>query len=348
MIITRLNSLAALTIAAVASAGLVACGQDNDGQGGDDAGDFPSLKLRMESPVGLEFPWSQILVRFSAAMAERTDGAVEIEVFPNLELSGDNVTQFENIQKGTIDGAVVNSQPLTAFDDRLNVFSLPFLAETADQYYELLDGPGRELWADALEKLDVVGIPDASTMDGFRQLTNSGDPVDSVEDLQGMTIRTPGLPLYVDIFDAVGANPTSIPFGELAGALQQGVVDGQENPLATIKAGGFMEFQDSLTLWNYSNSAMVFAFNQETWDEAGEEVQQIMTEEAIKAATWHRQTVSEANDEILEEFKQAEAFEHIIEFDEQDYETFRAAMEPVLESWSDRLGADVVDPFLSH
>lgn len=324
-------------------AGLSACGSEESS-----AGDFKSMKIRMESPVGLEFPWSQILVRFAEGVEKRTDGAVTVQIFPNLELSGDNATQFENIQKGTVGGAVVNSQPLTAFDERLNVFSLPFLASTPEEYFKLLDGPGKDLWAKSLEKLGVAGIPEAITMDGFRQLSNNGKPVDDPSDLKGMTIRTPGLPLYVDIFKALGANPTSIPFGELAGSLQQGVVDGQENPMATIKAGGFQEFQDYLSLWNYSNSAMVFAFNKDLWEGAEPEVQKIMTEEAIKATEWHRQTVTKTNDDILKEYEQAKAFKEIVELDSEQYAAFRKALQPVVDSWRKRLGADVVDPFLAN
>lgn len=307
--------------------------------------EFPPVKIRMETPVSEDSPWSQIVVHFRDAMAERTNGSFEVELFTNLQLSGDNATQFENIQNGTVHGAVVNNQPLTAFDERLNVFSLPFIAKDREQYLELLDGPGKELWADSLAGLNVHGITSAVTMDGFRQLTTNS-PVHSPADLKGLTIRTPLLPLYIDIFKAMGANPVSLPFGELAGSLQTGVVDGQENPLATIKAGGFASFQTHLTLWNYSNSAMVFAFNQDTWDGFGPELQAIVEEEAANAISWHRESVIKTNDEILEEFKSSNAFDEFTTLTEDELKEFRNAMATVVEDWRSKLGAETVDPFL--
>src|SRR5690606_21524889 len=124
------------------------------------------------------------------------------------------------------------------------------------------------------------------------------------------------------------ANPTSIPFGAPAGALQQGVVDGQEYPLATTHAGGFAGFQDTLTISNYSTSSMVFAFNPETGEEAGPDLQQIFNEEALASAQWHRDTVSSTNDEVLKEFIDTSAFENIVEFSDAEYAEFRSAMEP--------------------
>ena len=303
------------------------------------------VRLRMESPVGMDFLWTQIYVRFSDAIAERTDGAVEIRIFANSELSRDTVTQFENIQAGTVDGAVVNSQPLSVFDDRLNVFSLPFQAADADAYYAILDGPGMELWQSAFDALGVVGIPEASSMGGFRQLTNSVRPVRTPDDIEGLTIRMPGSQLYRDAWEALDVNTTSMPFGELIGALETGVVDGQENPTNIIEAGRLYEYQDYLTVWNYSNSALTFAFNPDSWDQLSAEQQQIVREEAVNAANWHREEIVRVDQELLDTYGAQGLFVEIAMLTPEEVAVFASAMQPVYAIWSDRLGADVIAPF---
>ncbi|MEQ9815445.1 MAG: TRAP transporter substrate-binding protein [Azospirillaceae bacterium] len=304
------------------------------------------VSLRMESPVGMSFLWSQIYVRFADTVAERTNGDVEIQIFANSELSRDTVTQFENIQAGTVDGAVVNSQPLSVFDDRLNVFSLPFQAANAEQYYAILDGPGQELWASAFENLGVVGIPEASSMGGFRQLTNSVRPVRTVDDIEGLTIRMPGSPLYQDVWDALNVNTTSMPFGELIGALETGVVDGQENPTNIIEAGRLYEYQDYLTIWNYSNSALTFAFNQDSWNQLSAEQQQIFREEAVNAANWHREEIIRVDEELLERYQAEGLFEEVTFLTDAEIAAFKEAIQPVYDVWTERLGAEVIEPFL--
>lgn len=304
------------------------------------------VKLRMESPVGMSFLWSQIYVRFADEVAERTNGDVEIQIFANSELSRDTVTQFENIQAGTVDGAVVNSQPLSVFDDRLNVFSLPFQASNANAYFAILDGPGKELWDSAFEKLGVVGISDASSMGGFRQLTNSVRPVRTPEDVKGLTIRMPGSPLYVAVWDALDVNTSSMPFGEMIGALEKGVVDGQENPTNIIEAGKLFQYQDYITIWNYSNSALTFAFNADAWAKLSDAQQQILREAAVNAANWHRAEIIKVDAELLERYENEKAFKEINFLTADEVAVFKEAMAPVYKIWTERLGEDVIKPFL--
>lgn len=328
-----------IATSAVVVAALLAVG------GGASAQD---VRLRMESPVGAGFLWTDIYTRFAEAVADRTEGAVEIQVFVNSELSRDTITQFENIQAGTVDGAVVNSQPLSVFDERLNVFSLPFQVEDAEGYYALLDGPGRELWDSSFEQLGVVGLTEASSMGGFRQLTNSVRPVRTPADLEGMTIRMPGSPLYRDIWETLGVNTSSMSFGELLGALETRVVDGQENPVNIIEAGQLYNLQSYVTIWNYSNSALTFAFNADSWAQLSPEQQDIFREEAKAAMVWHREEVLRVDDELLARYEAENRFDEITVLDAAELGAFRDAMVPVYEIWTERLGSDVIGPFLPN
>lgn len=304
------------------------------------------VQLRMESPVGMSFLWTQIYVRFADEVTEKTGGDVKIQIFANSELSRDTITQFENIQAGTVDGAVVNSQPLSVFDERLNVFSLPFQAGNAEEYYALLDGPGKELWQSAFDKLGVVGIPEASSMGGFRQLTNSKRVVRTPAELEGLTIRMPGSPLYKDVWETLNVNTSSMPFGEMITALEKGVVDGQENPTNIIEAGKLFEYQDYLTVWNYSNSALTFAFNEGSWNKLSDDQQKIMREAAVNAANWHREEIKKVDAELLDRYGKDGAFKEISMLSSDEIASFKQAMEPVYKIWSERLGSDVAGPFL--
>ena len=141
---------------------------------------------------------------------------------------------------------------------------MPWIASSFEDMEKIMDGPGKKIWKD-LESKGVVPL-DGYSSSGFRQITTSKHPIEKPEDLKKLKIRVPGISMYSSIFTELGANPTTMPFGELFVALQQGAVDGQENPISLIASSGYEEVQKYLSIWNYSADVIGMLINKELWE----------------------------------------------------------------------------------
>lgn len=296
--------------------------------------DIGERKLRFAMSVGAESPWTQAAQRFADNVAEATDGKIAIRVFPDGVLSnGNQVTEFELLQKGTVDFTFHSSIILSLLDPRFGFFSLPWIAPSEEALFALIDGPGREVWA-SLEDKGVKPLGGYSTS-GFRQFTNSVRPVTSPADLEGLTLRVPGLKLYQAIFKEFGVSPVPTSFGELYGALQQGVVDGQENPISLIYVTRIHEVQNYMTIWNYSADAIGILANADLWAALSGQEREIFTGAAKEAALWHRKLQAEANARLLSKL---EARLDVVTLTDEQIAAFRARMTPIYEEWRPIVG----------
>lgn len=328
----RINTLRA-TLGAVAlglATALPAQAQDDD---------ISERSLRFAMSVGAESPWTQGAQRFADNIAEATDGRIEIRVFADGVLSnGNQVTEFELLQNGTVDFTFHSSIILSIIDQRFAFFSLPWIAPSEEELFALIDGPGQQVWS-ALEERGVHPLGGYSTS-GFRQLTNSIRPITAPEHIDGLTLRVPGLKLYQAVFNEMGVSPVPTSFGELYGALQQGVVDGQENPISLIYVSNFHEVQDHMTIWNYSADAIGILTNAELWSELSETEQQIFADAAREAAAWHREEQARANEELLAELEDEL---EVVTLSPEQIAAFRERMEPIYEEWRSIVGEDLMD-----
>jgi tripartite ATP-independent transporter DctP family solute receptor len=232
---------------------------------------------------------------------------------------------------------------LSSIDPRFGLFSMPWIAPSEEALFKLMDGPGRAVW-DGLSAKGVKPLGGFSTS-GFRQLTNNKRAVVKPEDLQGLTLRVPGLKLYQGIFKTFGVNPVPTSFGELYGALQQGVVDGQENPISLIYVSRFYEVQKYMTIWNYSADAIGILTNQALWDKLSPKEQEIFTTAAAEAASWHRKEQAAADAKLLKEIsKKLE----VVTLTPEQIAVFRAAMKPIYAEWEPIIGADLLKASLGE
>lgn len=326
---TRRSALAGVIGGALLAAGL-----------GSQAGaqDIQERKLRFAMSVGANSPWTQGAQRFADNVKAATDGKIQITVFPDGQLSnGNQIAEFELLQNGTVDFTFHSSIILSGTEPRLGLFSMPFIAPSEDALFKLMDGPGKEVWA-SLEKVGVKPLGGYSTS-GFRQLTNSVRPVTAPADLQGLTLRVPGLKLYQAIFKTLGVNPVPTSFGELYGALQQGVVNGQENPVSLIYVSRFHEVQKYLTVWNYSADSIAILTNQALWQGLSPKEQEIFTMAAAEAASWHRKEQAAANEKYLAELGKTL---EVVTLTPEQVAAFRQVMQPVYDEWTAIIGEDLI------
>jgi tripartite ATP-independent transporter DctP family solute receptor len=258
------------------------------------------LKLTLGHGAAPGNPRHEASVKFAEAVKAKSAGRIEVQVAPSAQL-GDDAAMVTALRTGALDmsansqGAVANAVPEYA------AFGMPFLFANTAQAFKVLDGPlGKELGDKSAEKgLVVLGYWD----NGIRHMTNGKRPITRVEDMKGLKMRTPPDTVLVDIMQSLGAEAQQIKFAELYVALQQGVVDGQENPLMNIHASKLYEVQKHLALTSHMFQMTPFLMSKRSWDRLSEADRKAVTEAATEATAVQRRLSQESEDKLLAELK---------------------------------------------
>lgn len=238
-------------------------------------------------------PHDHAALEFKRIVEEQTEGNVKVEVYPAGQL-GTGREMIEGMQLGIVQGVSLPSSNFAGFDMRITIPDLPFLFASPEKCHEILDGPlGDEILA-TLEKHRMVGA--AWWESGFKCFTGNF-PITSPDDFKGKKIRVMPSPILVAQFDAYGANGIPIDFGELYNALQQKVVDGQENPITTIYSRKFYEVQKYITLSNHGFLGYIVAFSKDWMDKLPEDYQKIIMNAAKEVSPMQRAEVARLVDE---------------------------------------------------
>ena len=240
--------------------------------------------------------------KFAELVEEATDGAVLIDVFPNDQLAGGNAAKgMEMLADGSVDIAAYATVTMGALDERLTIGITPWIFDDYTDARTTIDETGLDYYADILAEYNMTLL--GSFHNGFRQLTNSKRAVLTPDDLAGLKIRTPGSAIYQNTFTALGASPSTLNWGEVFTALQQGTIDGQENGLSITNTSGVLEVQPYVTVWSYSYENDLLMFNTDIWNYLNEETQQVLREKAVEACNWGRDVVEAEHETLIEEFR---------------------------------------------
>lgn len=295
-------------------------------------------EYRMSLVVGTAFPWGQGGQIWADLVRERTDGRINIKLYPGVSLvNGDQTREFAAVRQGVIDMAIGSTINWSPQIKELNIFSMPFLATNYAQTDALTGGEVGKRIFEIIEKRGA--IPLAWGENGFRQLSNSKRVVTSPADLKGMKIRVVGSPLFVDAFTALGANPTSMSWADAQPALASGAVDGQENPLSIFVAAKMDKLnQKYITEWNYMNDPLVFVVNKEVWASWTPEDQKIVRQAALDAG---KQQIALARKPVKETILAMGV--GISELTPEQLAAFQEATKPVFNKWVDRVGPELVE-----
>ncbi|MBZ5487695.1 DctP family TRAP transporter solute-binding subunit [Halomonas aquamarina] len=293
--------------------------------------DIPSTSLRLAHVVNSDDTYHLAAERFQEILDEQSDGAVSVEIFPNASL-GDERTLLEGMQIGTVDMGVITNGPVANFVDEFSVFELPFLFPTAEAAYDVLDG---EIGQEILGKLEGVNLKGLAFAErGFRNITNSRNPINEPADLDGLRLRVIENEVYVDTFRTLGANAVPMAWTEALTALQQGTIDGQENPINAIYAFNLAETQDYLTMTRHIYAPALFVMSLPKWNALPEEVQTLVQDAAVEASAYARAQNAEAQAEQLAALEAAG-----MEINESpDIEAFREAVAPIYEQYGQQFG----------
>lgn len=298
--------------------------------------------LRLSHNTGDTTTWQQGAEKFGELLAERTDGAIDVRVFPNAQLSGgDQMRQAEMVGRGALDLVVTSAINVTPLVPEMAVFSLPYLYSSYEQVDATTQGAPGEMLADILLERGIVVL--AWGENGFREVTNNTRPIRSPEDLRGLNMRVAG-PMYIDVMNALGANPQQMQWGETMSALQQGVVDGQENPIgAVIIPQQVYEVQKYLTAWHYSYDPVFLGISKAKWDSYDADTQAILRETAQEAMAYQREITREGTANGIA-FLREQGME-VYEPTAEELDAFREATQPAFDTWAARVGDEIVSVF---
>lgn len=259
-----------------------------------------AVKLTLGHGAAPGNPRHEASVKFAEVVKAKTNGRIDIQVAHSAQL-GDDAAMVTAIRTGALDITANSQGAVAAAVPEYAAYGMPFMFSTPAQAFKVLDGPlGKELADKSADKgMVVLGYWD----NGIRHMTNSKRPITKVEDMKGLKMRTPPDAVLVDIMQALSADPQQIKFAELYVALQQGVVDGQENPLVNIHASKLYEVQKHLALTSHMFQMTPLLISKRTWDRLSEADRKVMQEAATEATALQRKLSQEADDKLLADLK---------------------------------------------
>lgn len=238
--------------------------------------------------------------RFAELVKQKSNGRIEIKIAPSAQL-GDDAAMVSSLRSGTLDMSANSQGAVSSVVPEYNAFGLPYLFADNAHAWKVLDGPvGEELAKkSAAKNMMVLGYWD----NGIRQVTNSKRPINAPADMKGLKIRTPPDSMTIDIMSALGAETQQIKFSETYVALQQGVVDGQENPLTNIEASKLYEVQKFLSLTGHKWEMNPLLMSKRAWDRLSESDRKVILEAAKEATDFQRKLSKETDEKSLDVLK---------------------------------------------
>ena len=273
---------------------------------------------------------------FKKRLEELSGGEFTVEEHPSGALGGERA-MIEGLQIGTIDTVITSTGPLGNFVPETYVLDLPFLFADYDQARCVLDGDIGQQLLDQIGQNNLVGL--AWTENGFRHLTNSLREVKTPEDASGLKIRTMENQMHMAAFEEMGVHPTPMAFPELFTALQQGTVDGQENPVSVILTSNLWEVQDHMSLTGHVYSPAIMLASPVLWDSLSEEEKGWFTQAAKAGAEATRAEVSRLETEGVKELKD----KGMTVVEDIDKSQFQKAVEPSYSVYTDQYGSEMLD-----
>ncbi|WP_251978655.1 TRAP transporter substrate-binding protein [Salinicola avicenniae] len=275
---------------------------------------------------------------FKQIVEQRSDGHINVQMFHSAQL-GDDLQSVSALQAGTLEMTSPSTSPMVSMFPQFAVFDLPFLFPEPEVADEVLDG---EIGQRMLEEASTQGLVAIGwSENGYRQLTNSNRPVTQPSDLEGLKIRTMQNPIHLDIWRTLGANPTPMSFAELFTALEQHVVDGQENPWITIQSSKFNEVQQYATETNHVYTPFITLVSERFWNRLPESYQQLLREAATQMGEYERHVSRSLNDQIKADLA-SEGME-VTELTPEQVQVFQETLEPVYDNWRDKIGGELID-----
>lgn len=234
--------------------------------------------------------WHLAAVRFGEELSELTDGRIAVEVFPNESL-GKEIDLINGMQLGTVD-MTITGESLQNWAPMAALLAVPYGYTSIEHMDEVASGDiGDRIEEQIIQSAQIRPI--AYFARGARELT-SNRPITSPDDLDGLKMRVPNVPLFIDVWSALGANPGPMAFSEVFTSLQNGTIEAQENPLALIRSASFYEVQSHVNLTDHVRSWIYLTIAESTWQQLSAEDQEAVMEAAARAQAYERELFEES------------------------------------------------------
>ncbi|MCM0761610.1 TRAP transporter substrate-binding protein [Sporomusa sphaeroides DSM 2875] len=290
----RLSLVLLLVFSLVAMAGCGGTGTKSDTASGKKPITLKLGHIQSESDL-----WHKGAQKFAELVAKKTNGEVTVQIFPNSTIGNDR-DMTEGLQMGSVDFALV-AGVLGNFEPSLQIMEMPYLFKNEEHLRKVIYGPiGDDLLGKLLSSSNIRGL--SFWERGPRQLTTN-KPVNSLEDIKGIKIRVPEIPPMVTAWKAMGANPTPMAWGEVYTALQQNVIEAQENPVPYIHAGKIYEVQKYIAMTNHKYEYVVMAMSNKTWEKLTPDQQKAISEAAKEATQYENKLVVDKTNDLFNDLQ---------------------------------------------
>lgn len=326
-----------MTLGTMLMAGCGTAGSDN---GGSAAADVTTLKVGFGSSIETS-AGGQGLKKFKELVEEKSSGKIQVNLFGDGQLGNDK-SMMEALQMGTLDMTLPTTSPVAELSPAFLAFDMPFLFTEPQQAYKVLDGEeGKEV----MSTLDEKGIHGLVYFEnGFRNLTNSKQPIKELADLGGLKIRTMQNPIMLDTFKAWGANPVPMAFNEVFTALEQKTIDGQENPNVLIYDAGFYEAQKYITESHHLYSPYILMIAEKKWSSLSADDQKLIQQCAEEARDYEREISQKIDVDYLAKMKEKGI--QVDELSPAAIQQMKDLSKPIYDSYSEKIGKERFEAIL--
>ena len=311
----------------IATVALAACGVAS--------AQVKTIKFANQNNAG--HPIVQGMEKFKELVEKNSGGKLKVNIFPGGTLGSDQAN-VSAIQGGSLEMASMNSGIFASQVKEFGVYDFPFMFASTKEADAVVDGPfGKKMHA-KLEEKGLIGL--AYYELGFRHLTNGKRAINKVSDIEGLKLRVIPNPINVDWVKALGANPTPLPFPELYAALEQGAVDGQENPIPTINSAKMYEVQKHLTLTGHQYNPQSVVISKKFWDTLSAAEKKVLSDAALESAKFQRATARNLEASLLDNLKKNGM--QVTQLSESEMTILRDKMRPVTAKHGVTVGQDIV------
>jgi C4-dicarboxylate-binding protein DctP len=297
------------------------------------------IKIRFSHVVSPNTPKGQAADMFARLANERLKGKVEVQVFPNSQLYTDKKV-LDALSTGSVEMAAPSTAKFTSWVPQLQLFDLPFLFKSSEVLYQTIDGEvGGKLFK-MLGKKKMLGL--AMWDNGFKQIGNNMHEIKKPSDASGIKYRIMSSKVLEAQFKAVGGNPLVMPFSEVYSALEQGVIDGQENTWSNMYSKKFNEVQKYITETNHGYLGYMVVTNAQFWNYLPKDVRMELEAILKEVTAWIRVNALKIN--MAQKQKIIDSgTSKVTELTEAEKDAFRKAFKPVHDQFRDVIGGDLID-----
>lgn len=323
-----------------------------------EAGKFKK-EYKLTLNVGPQFYWGMGAIKFVELVKQKTNGQINIKpYYGSALLKGAQLKSPQMVATGVIDCAyesTINSSPVMP---EMNIFSLPFFINNFENLDKMENGETGKAIFKVMEKKGLVGL--AWAENGFRQVTNGKRAIHVPQDLKGLRLRVVGSPIFIDTFRQLGADPVNMNWGDAVTAFQQGVVDGQENPVGVLIPVQIWQYHKYSTFWNYLVDPVIVYWNKKQFNAFPKDIQKAIREAAVESARFEKALCRAGLDgdksiNILKnEFNYTMKVPNPVKFMEskgmtvtflsgEERAAFIKATKPLYEKWIPKVGKDIYE-----